>query len=504
MQSRNPAASGRYYEWGFPVGLAAVLLLLSASVVRATDNWIDGSDNWSVPGNWSSGVPGAGTDASISDTDGISRTVNYDYSGAPVALNSLTVDLTGGTSEATNTLSIPGNNLTTAGTEYIGYNGSGTVNQTAGVNTFNGMLSLGYNTGSTGIYNLSGTGAVIGSHNFIVGAEFGGNGIVNQSGGTVTMTNSAGESLVLGGSNGSGTYNLSGGLLSTTAEDVAAFSGSGGGPGTFIQTGGANNISLNGPNVALAIGNTSGFSGTYTLSGTGTLTTSSETIGPTGTFNQNGGSHSITGLSHQLAEFAIEKGTGSGGAFNLNGGTLRADVLTDGGSFGETGGLATFSQISIGGSASISGGTMALDVNGFSSPKSVILSSGNLSVTGTGVLNMQLGGYSQGVNYAWLRSLGVVSLGGTLDLDLAGGFVPNVRDQFMIMRVSSPGTITGAFNQLTSDDPGLTYSVNYGAPENMVQVTITSIPEPAALAGLLSGCVLVLRRRGRRTSAAMC
>jgi hypothetical protein len=460
---------------------------------------MDGSDNWSVAGNWSAGVPGAGSDASISEADGVSRTVNYDYTGSPVTLNSLTVDLTGGTGAATNTLSIADNDLTTTAAENIGLNGSGTVDQSGGVNTTNGSLKLGINAGSNGTYNLSGTGTITGNGNFYVGG-ISGNGDVNQTGGSVSLTNAAiGVNLILGELNGSGTYNLSGGSLTTSAEDVGPQSGS----GTFIQTGGTNTITLNGPFVALAIGNRSHSPASYTLSGTGTLTTTSETIYPTGTFTQNGGTHSVTGLSHTSAEFAIEHGTGNGGAFNLNGGTLTADLLTDGGNFNQTGGTATLSAIDVSGGASITAGTMALDIDGFSSPKSVVLSTGNFSVAGAGVLNMQLGGDSQGVNYAWLSTLGAVSLSGTLDIDLADGFVPNIGDKFTLMSVSSAGTITGTFDHLTSDDPGLTYSVNYGSPENMVQITITSVPEPTALTALLCGSILLLRRRAPyQTSAA--
>jgi hypothetical protein len=453
-----------------------------------TDTWTDGSDNWSVSGNWSAGVPGSGVVADIGDSDGVSRTVTYDYAGPAVSLDSLTVDLTGGTGSATNTLSISANNLTTSNYEYIGYAGSGTVNQTGGMNTINGSADLGQNSGSSGTYNLSGSGVITGSGNFFVGAGLEGVGTFNQSGGMFNLTSTtAGVTLGLGEVDGSGTYNLSGGSLMTSYEEVG-----GHGSGTFIQTGGTNTVTNTlSQYVSFGVGGNSGpTTGSYTLSGTGSLTSMSEEIGTTGTFTQNGGTNTITGQSKQFALFDIGNSGTTGGVYNLNGGTLSADALTDDGLFAQSGGQATLSAI-LGGQVTLTGGTLTLVSDGFTSPRSVLKS---FSAGGTGTLNLYVGGDSQGINYDWVESQGTMSLGGTLDLDLTPGFVPNVGDQFTLMSVTN-GSISGQFSQLTSDDPGLAYTVSYGASDNIVEVTITEVPEPVSLAGFILPSFLLFRRR---------
>ena len=66
-----------------PLGLGIVVALACSSAVVAraqTSNWNVGNGNWSVPGNWSpSGVPGAGDTVNIVDSDGVSRTITYDF-----------------------------------------------------------------------------------------------------------------------------------------------------------------------------------------------------------------------------------------------------------------------------------------------------------------------------------------------------------------------------------------------------------------------------------------
>ena len=119
--------------------------------------------------------------------------------------------------------------------EYLGNSGTGTFAQSGGTN--NGALYLGYNSGSSSIYNLSGSGMLTAMYYQYVG--YSGNGTFTQSGGTnsgPSYTN-VGNMLYLGYNVGSsGSYNLSGsGVLSTLCEFVGSS-----GNGTFIQSGGAN------------------------------------------------------------------------------------------------------------------------------------------------------------------------------------------------------------------------------------------------------------------------
>ena len=138
-----------------------------------------------------------------------------------------------------------------------------------------------------------------------------GTGIFTQAGGNNTPKNSSGsgfylDALDIGGSynggRGTGTYILSGtGLLSCTGAEVVGIQG---GSGTFTQIGGNNtivgltNVSSGiptSPFYALMVG-CQGSSGTYSLSGSGLLSSQGNVyigMGGTGTFTQTGGTNLI-------------------------------------------------------------------------------------------------------------------------------------------------------------------------------------------------------------------
>ena len=101
-----------------------------------------------------------------------------------------------------------------------------------------------------------------------------GNGTFNQSGGTNNITGAFGELHVGEALGASGTYSLSSpGMLSVAAFEFIGNSGT----GTFIQSGGTNNIT--GPYGELDLGYGTGSSGTYNLSGSGVLSAANENVG---------------------------------------------------------------------------------------------------------------------------------------------------------------------------------------------------------------------------------
>jgi fibronectin-binding autotransporter adhesin len=120
-----------------------------------------------------------------------------------------------------------------AGGEDIGVYGAGTFIQTGGTNSAHCLHLGGYGAGSTGIYNLSGTG-LLSSPFEQIGRV--GTGTFTQTGGTnsITMTGTSSDyGLVLGQSSGSnGTYNLNGGTL------ILKTLGKGSGTATFNFGGG--------------------------------------------------------------------------------------------------------------------------------------------------------------------------------------------------------------------------------------------------------------------------
>ena len=259
--------------------------------------------------------------------------------------------------------------LSTTGNENVGYSGTGTFNQTGGTNTASALY---VGLFSPGTYNLSGTGA-LSVNNETIGCSS--TGTFNQTGGTNVF---AGQSTLLtigDGTGGSGTFNLSGtGILAVGTEYV----GAGGGAGAFVQTGGTHTVSSQ-----LYVGSNSGL-GTYNLSGTGTLSAYSEYIGfiGSGTFTQSGGTHTV-GYILNLAGYA-----GSVGTYNLSGtGVLSAFVedigSQDRGTFNQSGGTNTPTYVSL---ADYTGGSGTFNLNG-----GVLATTSVSAGSGTSVFNFNGG-----------------------------------------------------------------------------------------------------------------
>ena len=204
-----------------------------------------------------------------------------------------------------------------------------------------------------------------------------GKGQVVQSGGT-----HADSALILGGNFGSsGTYTLSGGAsLSSSSNQVIGFNGT----GLFNQTGGNNTVGN-----ALILGQNASGVGTYNLSG-GLLQANIETVGGfgTGTFTQSINSTNI--VSGQLNIGVLSAGPIKGsGTYTMKGGYLQ----TFGENVGDNG-IGTFTQ---------SGGTHQI-IN-------VLLLGG--STTGNGTFNLLAGSLSAANEY--------VGFGGTGQFTQSGG-----------------------------------------------------------------------------------
>jgi hypothetical protein len=379
-----------------------------------TGSWSNGN-SWSAlspAGTDNAGEPGAGSTVYIANSDGTPRTINYDYTGAAITLNSLIIDLTDGVPPATTTLSMTANSLTST-SESIGEFGSGTLDQSGGANSISGgSLYIGDLAGSTGTYLLSGNGSLTVDGSEYIG--FAGTGTINQSGGT--HTTSAGQFLHIGYlTDSTGHYILSGGSLTAGGIEYLGF----GGTGTFDQSGGTNTITAG--NV-FYIGFNSGSNGVYTLGGAGALTANGgEYIGASGvgTFNQMGGTHSVQGGPLCLACFS-----GSTGTYTLSGGTVTVGgSLYVGGSAVGPGGTGNVTvsgsgDLSVAGtlmvygtpisSVTLSGGTIeagSIVNQGGLTINSGALSVGDVTLNSASMLGIGLGGTSRGNQYGALTAV---------------------------------------------------------------------------------------------------
>jgi autotransporter-associated beta strand protein len=124
-----------------------------------------------------------------------------------------------------------------------------------------------------------------------------------------------------------------------------------------------------------------------------------------------------------------------------------------------------------------------------------ILSVDDITFGPTGLLEIEIGGETRGTEYDVLVSSGDVVLqgGSTLAVSLISPFAPEMGNEFDILDFS---TITGQFT--TYNLPALGGDLMWDTSGLYTDGTIGVAPEPATLALMGIGCVIVaLRRRGR-------
>jgi hypothetical protein len=349
-------------------------------------------------------------------------------------------------------------------------------------------------------------------------------------GGTGTFTQTGGDNLcvadvILGHVAGNGTYNMSGGTLEApvlglgdyiktkgnfnlSGSAMVTISGNEGigsnknssasTSGNFNQTGGLNIAG------SMGIGNSSNAFGTYSISG-GTLKVNGAMTltGTHANFNATGGIATVGSVTNG-GTVVVGVGASSIGNLTVYGNYNQSAGLTD------VDGLLMFAN---GGSFVLSGGTLKgtgtingpiFNVGGNVSPgdsPGQLTIAGNYNQSGSGVFDILLGGYTPAVNYSVLSISGSAALGGKMEVDLVGGFVPNVGDRFTFLTAGLG--LTGGFNGFTSNNGLFTYTTDYGQNNNVVEITVTSVPEPGCAAGIvmLTGLIVMRRRRNSRKPA---
>ena len=408
---------------GFRVALLSMALVVGANDVSLglDIDWITiGVGDWTTPGNWSAGVPGAG------DTARVGRNGTAQINSAVPNVINLFVGHAYSANSGNGTVDLnAGANLTVTNEVDLSLHPGmdGTINHYAGANlTVGSTMNLGYVSGATSIYNLSGgtlhfaggtkqlnvvntgtfnysSGSITGTPILRVGTgtgndqaifNLGGNTLsanyvdIDRSGGVKTVADqfnfqggwltTTGHFLI-GGSNAVGGTVVSlsanerldvGSILyvgytdSTSFDQMATFNHNGGGSGHL-------NIGS-----SISISNGDGTNRDYFNQNSGTLHFAggarSIDIVNEGTFNFVNGS--ITGTPH------LRVGTGTGNhkaIFNLNGNSLTAgnvDIDRSGGvktvtdEFNFQGGwLTTTGHFLIGGSNAVGGTVVSLSAN---------------------------------------------------------------------------------------------------------------------------------------------
>jgi len=274
------------------VGLAmlALWLVVALSVVttpsHAATTWTGGTANWFTATNppWSSGVPDAADDVTISN-DGEAQ---IDAAGALTRILRIS-----------NSAS------------------DGTVTQTAGSLTVNNNMELGFNTGGTGTYTITGGTFGFAGGNFNLTMRH--NSVFNHGAGVGLITVPGSVSIGDQNAAGTNTYNLNGNTL-TTGFDFSFGTGRG-----------ANVRNFNfGGNGTLNVGRELKIGGNTTVPGTGITIAAGQTVdvgdevrlgeslavGERGFLTLSGGSLTVAGTI-----YVGNTGTQGDAELNLNSGT---------------------------------------------------------------------------------------------------------------------------------------------------------------------------------------
>ena len=234
----------------------AVVLVTPPALVQADDYWGVSTGTWSVASNWGGKLPG------LSDTAWI---INGGTTTINTATQGTCYNLSLGNSAGSGTAVMTGGSLSVGSDLCIGgpiEDGAGTFTQSGGTNNIGvgGGVQVAAGAGKSATYNLTGTGLLLSSGDYVGGWNNGAVSTFTQSGGTHIVT----YDLQIDGVNA--TYNLTGGSLSAQALLL--------GTGNFNQSGGTNT-----PSLELLLGSFAGDKAQYTLSGISLLRAPMEYVG---------------------------------------------------------------------------------------------------------------------------------------------------------------------------------------------------------------------------------
>lgn len=240
-------------------------------------------------------------------------------------------------------------------------------------------------------------------------------GIATGAGaGTIGLTTTAANDLSFGG-----TTNINDALVLSIGGNILFPAGA-----NFTTSGG---LMLNSPTQIAA---------TATVNVTGGTLSATQPVANAGVLTKgNAGTSTFSGGFSNSGTVNVNAGTlDLAGGYNDAGGTL----MMGGGGINAPGGGLILNTGMLGGSGTLTGnllnngGTLIVG----SSPGTMTIN-GNLALGPSSVLDIELGGTSQGVSYDLLSVTGTATLGGTMNVGLHGGFTGSAGDAFDVITYAS-------------------------------------------------------------------
>jgi T5SS/PEP-CTERM-associated repeat protein/autotransporter-associated beta strand protein len=450
----------------------ALLAVLAVSVSIADAEAARPFTLWNVPagdffdsGNWSLGMPDTNVDAKI-DNGGVVQITSP-------AFQSVSYVYLGSTQNTSGTLEVLSGGVASFTTMIVGaLNATGTLRVSGGgkLTSFGGPIGSDYL--GVGLATVDGAG----SSWQVTGSEMvvGGNGIGTlrlQNFGNLMVANGAGRIQLANHPVSEGTFQIGNGGTAATLNAAELYNGEGRARVIFNHSDSAYtfaprlhglktvngylNIEHNGPGTTILTATESNLAGSITVSA-GKLLVNGQIKGST---------------TQVLVDEQVVSET-----------TIHTMSVLPGGTLGGLGFIEGATTI---------GGTLSPGMSA-----GVLKFGGNLSLSSSATVRMELGGTLRGTQFDAVEVAGTLLYAGTLEIVLINGFVPAIGATFDLF--DGFASQSGNFSNITFSSPNRAGTFN---PETGV-LTVSEVPEPSVLGlAALGFAVLGFRRREQKKAS---